>query len=165
MSRIRTVGTVVAVSMLLAAANAVADDGEPADIIDIAVGSKEHTTLVAAVKAADYVGSLKNPGPLTVFAPVNAAFAKLPKGTVETLLKPENQLALEKLLQYHVTPSTYLIKDLKHGMTLGQANGKHVKITIKEGQVFVNDAKIVATVKASNGVVHVIDGVLLPPKS
>lgn len=155
--------SVACVAVLCIGTAVSAQDQEPPDIVDIAAGSKDHTTLVAAVKAADYVGSLKNPGPLTVFAPINAAFDKLPKGTVETLLKPENKADLEKVLQYHVTPSTFLIKDLKDGMTLGQANGKHVKITVKDGQVRVNDAKIIATIKASNGVVHVIDGVLLPP--
>ena len=154
---------VSAAAVLLFANNAVAED--PKDIVEIAVGSADHKTLVTAVKAADYVMSLKNPGPLTVFAPTDAAFAKLPKGTVEELLKPEKRGELEKLLQFHVTPSTYLIKDLRDGFKLGQANGKSVKIEVKDGKVKVNGATILATIRASNGVVHVIDAVLLPPSN
>lgn len=142
---------------------ALADDA-PKDIVDIAVGSKDHTTLVAAVKAADLVMSLKNPGPLTVFAPTNAAFDKLPKGTVEGLLKPEKQFDLGKLLQYHVTPAVYLAKDLKDGQVLGQANGAKVTIHVKDGKITVNGANILASIRASNGIVHVIDAVLLPPE-
>lgn len=148
---------------LLAAGVAWAADDGPKDIVDIAAGSKDHSTLVAAVKAADYVVSLKNPGPLTVFAPTNAAFEKLPPGTVEELLKPEKRGELQKLLQYHVTPATYELKWLKDGMTLGQANGGKVKIEVaKDGTVRVNGAKVLASIRASNGIVHVIDSVLLP---
>jgi uncharacterized surface protein with fasciclin (FAS1) repeats len=154
-----TYATLLALAL---AAPAVAQE-PPKDIVDIAVGSKDHTTLVAAVKAADYVISLKNPGPLTVFAPTNAAFEKLPKGTVERLLLPENKGELEKLLQHHVTPSTYEIKWLKDGQTLGQADGTKINITVKNGKVQVNGANIIASIRASNGIVHVIDAVLLPP--
>lgn len=136
---------------------------ETNDIVDIAAGSPDHTTLVTAVKAADYVQSLKNPGPLTVFAPTNAAFAKLPKGTVEGLLKPDKAGDLQKLLQYHVTPATYEVRWLKDGQTLGQANGGKIKIAVKNGKVTVNGANIIASIRASNGIVHVIDAVLLPP--
>lgn len=154
-------GIILAAALCAATAWA---QGDVKDIVDVAVGSKDHTTLVAAVKAADYVQSLKNPGPLTVFAPTNAAFDKLPKGTVEGLLKPEKKGDLEKLLQYHVTPSVYETKWLKDGQTLGQANGAKVKIAVaKDGTVTVNGAKILASVRASNGIVHVIDGVLIPP--
>jgi uncharacterized surface protein with fasciclin (FAS1) repeats len=135
---------------------------EPKDIVDIAVASKDHTTLVTAVKAADYVTALKNPGPLTVFAPTNAAFDKLPKGTVEELLKPEKKGELEKLLQYHVTPSVYELKWLKDGQKLGQANGGKVVIAVKNGKVTVNGASVIASIRASNGIVHVIDAVLIP---
>lgn len=155
----------LALTALALASSSVAfgDDDGPKDIVDIAVGSKDHTTLVAAVKAADYVQSLKNPGPLTVFAPTNAAFDKLPKGTVEELLKPEKKGDLEKLLQYHVTPSVYEVKWLKDGQKLGQANGGKVVIGVKDGKVTVYGANIVASVRASNGIVHIIDAVLLPP--
>ncbi|MBI4815896.1 MAG: fasciclin domain-containing protein [Deltaproteobacteria bacterium] len=151
----------VLTTQLMLASTALAQDVK--DIVDVAVGSPDHTTLVTAVKAAEYVQSLKNPGPLTVFAPTNAAFAKLPKGTVEDLLKPEKKGDLEKLLQYHVTPSVYETKWMKDGMVLGQANGAKVTIGVKDGKYTVNGANIVASIRASNGVVHVIDQVLLPP--
>lgn len=133
------------------------------DIVDVASGSKDHTTLVTAVKAADLVTVLRGSGPLTVFAPTNAAFDKLPKGTVEGLLKPDKKFDLEKILQYHVSTSVYETKDMKDGMTLGVANGGKVTFRVKDGKVMVNDANIVATIRASNGIIHVIDGVLLPP--
>ena len=129
-----------------------------------AVASKDHTTLVAALKAADYVTAVANPGPLTVFAPTDAAFAKLPAGTVEALVKPEKQADLKEVLKYHATTSVWEAKDLKDGMTLGMSNGKKVTIKVVDGQIMVNDAKILASVRASNGVVHVIDTVLLPPQ-
>ncbi|MEZ4399999.1 MAG: fasciclin domain-containing protein [Kofleriaceae bacterium] len=136
---------------------------DPTNIASIAMGSKDHTTLVAAVKAADYVPSIANSGPLTVFAPTNAAFEKLPPGTVEALVKPDKQADLREILKYHVTTSVYETKDLKDGMTLGMANGAKVTIHVVDGQVTVNDAKVLTSIRASNGIVHVIDTVLLPP--
>ncbi len=136
---------------------------DPDNIVSIAVGSKEHTTLVAALKAADYVTSIANPGPLTVFAPTNEAFAKLPKGTVEGLLVPEKQADLKDILKYHATTSTLETKFFKDGQELGMANGKKVKLSVVDGKVKVNDANIVASIRASNGIVHVVDAVLLPP--
>lgn len=136
---------------------------DPTNIVSIALGSKDHTTLVTALKAADYVGAVANPGPLTVFAPTNAAFAKLPPGTVEGLLKPEQLGDLKKIIQYHATTSVYKTTDLKDGQLLGMANGKKVTIHVQDGKVTVNDAVILASVPASNGIVHIIDGVLLPP--
>lgn len=136
---------------------------DPKNIVNIAGGSKDHSTLVAALKAADYVDSVANPGPITVFAPTNAAFDKLPKGTVEGLLKPEKQADLKTILKYHVVPSTYGAKDLKDGMSLGMVNGGKVAVHVKDGKITVNDANVIATIPASNGVVHVIDSVLLPP--
>lgn len=156
------VAGLAAVAQLAVLGVAVADD-EVKDIVDVAVASKDHSTLVTAVKAADLVMPLKNPGPLTVFAPTNAAFDKLPKGTVEGLLKPDKKFDLEKILQYHVTTSVWELKDLKDGLVLGQANGGKVTIKVKDGKTMVNDATIIASVRASNGIVHVIDGVLLPP--
>jgi uncharacterized surface protein with fasciclin (FAS1) repeats len=141
----------------------VKDPNAPKDIVDVAVGSKDHTTLVAALKAAEYVDSLENPGPFTVFAPTNAAFDKLPKGTVEGLVKPDKKTDLQNILKYHVAVSVYQTKDFKDGQVLGMANGKNVTLHVKDGKVMVNDATIVASVPASNGIVHVIDGVLLPP--
>lgn len=134
------------------------------DVVDTAAGSKDHTTLVTAVKAADLVVSLKNPGPFTVFAPTNAAFDKLPKGTVEGLLKPEKKDDLAKILQYHVTTSALPLKWLKDGEVLGMANGGKTTIHVdKDGKYKINDANIVASIPVSNGMIHVIDGVLLPP--
>ncbi len=136
---------------------------DPDNIVSIAVGSKDHSTLVAALQAADYVRSVANPGPLTVFAPTNAAFAKLPPGTVESLVKPERQSDLREILKYHVAPAVYEAGALKDGMVLGMANGKKVTFHRRDGKVMVNDATVVTSIRASNGIVHVIDGVLLPP--
>jgi len=136
---------------------------DPDNIVSIAIGSKDHTTLVAALKAANYVTSVANPGPLTVFAPTDAAFAKLPPGTVESLVKPEKQANLREILKYHVTPSTYEASALKDGMTLGMANGKKTTIHVVDGKVKIGDANVIASIRASNGIVHVIDAVLLPP--
>jgi uncharacterized surface protein with fasciclin (FAS1) repeats len=136
---------------------------DPNNIVSIAIGSKDHKTLVAALQAADYVKSVANPGPLTVFAPTDAAFAKLPAGTVEGLVKPEKQPDLREILKYHVAAAVYDVAAFTDGMTLGMANGKKVRFTVKDGKVKVNDATIVATVRASNGIVHIVDSVLLPP--
>jgi uncharacterized surface protein with fasciclin (FAS1) repeats len=135
---------------------------DPNNIVSIAVGSKDHTTLVAALQAADYVAAVANPGPLTVFAPTNAAFEKLPAGTVETLLKPENLDQLKNVIKYHATTSAYMIGDLKDGQVLGMANGGKVTVNIKDGKMTVNGANVLGSVRASNGAVHIIDAVLLP---
>lgn len=135
---------------------------DPQNIVNIAGNSKDHSTLVTALKAADYIDSVSNPGPITVFAPTNAAFEKLPKGTVEGLLEPEKAEDLRTILKYHVVPSSYFAKDLTDGVTLGMINGK-ATIHVKDGKTMINDATVIATIKASNGVIHVIDGVLLPP--
>ncbi|MBL8728280.1 MAG: fasciclin domain-containing protein [Planctomycetes bacterium] len=136
---------------------------DPDNIVSIAVGSKDHTTLVAALKAANYVTSVANPGPLTVFAPTNAAFDKLPAGTVDGLLKPEKLDDLKNVLKYHVAPATFEVPALKDGMELGMANGKRARIRHRDGKILINDATITASIRASNGIVHVVDGVLLPP--
>jgi uncharacterized surface protein with fasciclin (FAS1) repeats len=140
-----------------------APPADPNNIVSIAASSKDHTTLVAALQAADYVKSIGNPGPLTVFAPTNAAFEKLPPGTVETLLKPEKQADLKEILKYHATTSVWDLSTLKDGMQLAMANGKKVTIKVEGDKVKVNDANIVASVRASNGMLHIIDAVLLPP--
>jgi uncharacterized surface protein with fasciclin (FAS1) repeats len=143
--------------------SAVADDVSQKDIVKIAVGSPAHTTLVAAVKAAELVDVLSNAGPFTVFAPTNEAFDKLPKGTVEDLLKPENKDKLADILQYHVLIGGYPVERFSDGSTLGTASGGSVRISVKDGKVIINDsATVVGTVVASNGLVHVVDGVLLP---
>ena len=143
--------------------SAVVDDVSQKDVVKIAVGSPDHTTLVAAVKAAELVDTLTNAGPFTVFAPTNAAFDKLPAGTVESLLKPENKDKLSDILQYHVLVGGYREDMLTDGKSIGTAAGPAVKISVKDGKIVINgSATVIATVTASNGIVHVVDGVLLP---
>ncbi|MFD1616033.1 fasciclin domain-containing protein [Gelatiniphilus marinus] len=139
------------------------DDGSSPNVLQIAIGSKDHTTLVAAVQAAQLENALVNAGPLMVFAPTNEAFAALPEGTVENLLKPENKDALANILKYHVTPGNYSKDFLKKFKKLGQANNTDVKIEVIDGEPIIGGAKILASVKAGNGIVHVINKVLLPP--
>lgn len=143
----------------------VQDDLSQKNVVQIAVGSKDHTTLVAAVKAAELVDALSNAGPFTVFAPTNAAFDKLPAGTVDGLLKPEKKDDLTDILQYHVSVGVYKADALQDGQVLGQVNGGNITISKKEGKIMVNGtATVLASIPASNGIVHVIDAVLLPPK-
>lgn len=140
------------------------DDGSTT-VLSIAIGSKDHTTLVAAVQAAQLENVLVNAGPLMVFAPTNEAFAALPAGTVEHLLKPENKDALANILKYHVTPGNYSKDFLKKFKKLGQANNGYVAVEVKGDDVYVGGAKIIASVPAGNGIVHVIDKVMLPPSN
>jgi uncharacterized surface protein with fasciclin (FAS1) repeats len=145
------------------------------DIIDNAVNSSDHTTLVVAVKAGGLVETLKGKGPFTVFAPTNEAFAKLPAGTVDTLLKPENKATLVKILTYHVVPGKVeaadLVKMIKAGngsATLTTVQGETLTAMLKGGSVIIKDQKgdmamvTIADVNQSNGVIHVVDTVLLP---
>ena len=142
----------------------VQDDVSNPNVVQVAVGSKDHTTLVAAVKAAELVDALSNAGPFTVFAPTNAAFDKLPKGTVEGLLEPDKKDALVDILQYHVYVGSISAESLQDGQILGMVNGGNATISKKDGKIMLNGtATIVASVPASNGIIHVIDGVLLPP--
>ncbi len=135
------------------------------DIVDNAMGSADHTTLVAAVKAAGLVETLKSAGPFTVFAPTNAAFEQLPKGAVENLLKPENKGKLTSVLTYHVVSGTYKASDLKDGQTLKTVQGETLKISEKDGKWWVNGAEItIADVISQNGVTHVISAVVMPKK-
>ncbi|MGB5479432.1 MAG: fasciclin domain-containing protein [Eudoraea sp.] len=140
------------------------DDGSTPNVLQIAIGSPDHTTLVAAVQAADLENVLVNAGPLMVFAPTNEAFAALPEGTVDNLLKPENKDALANILKYHVTPGNYSKDFLKKFKKLGQANDQNVMIVVDGDDVFVGGAKIIGSVKAGNGIVHVVDKVMLPPE-
>lgn len=137
------------------------------DIVDNAVQAKNVTTVVAAVKAAGLVDTLKGPGPFTVFAPTNDAFAKLPAGTVDTLLKPDMKADLTSILTYHVVAGRYTAADLKDGMTLKTVNGATLKISVVDGVIKINGAAMIETkdVISSNGVTHVIDTVLMPPKA
>ena len=145
------------------------------NIIQNAVNSKDHTTLVAAVKAAGLVDTLSRPGPFTVFAPTNAAFAKLPAGTVDTLVKPENKATLTRILTYHVVSGRLSAADLMaqvkagHGKAmLKTVQGEDLTVTTKMGAVILTDAKggmskvTIANVNQSNGVIHVVDTVLMP---
>ena len=141
----------------------VVDDTSDPNIVRVAVGSADHTTLVAAVQAAGLTDVLANNGPFTVFAPTNAAFEKLPPGTVDDLLKPENKDKLARIIKFHAAPGTYRIDMLKDGMKLFQATGHYIPVEIKDGEVFLNGAKILGSVDATNGVIHVVDAVLLPP--
>jgi uncharacterized surface protein with fasciclin (FAS1) repeats len=140
------------------------DDEATPNVLDIAIGSKDHTTLVVAVQAAELENVLVNVGPLMVFAPTNEAFDALPEGTVENLLKPENKGDLANILKYHVTPGNYSKEFLKNFKKLGQANNQYVLVEVKGDDVYIGGAKIIASVKGGNGIVHVIDKVLLPPK-
>lgn len=135
------------------------------NIVEVAVANGSFKTLVAAVKAAGLVETLSGKGPFTVFAPTDAAFAKLPAGTVETLLKPENKAALVKVLTYHVVAGKIQAKDIKTGSALVKTvDGGSIKVTKSAKGVVIDNSKVIAAdVKASNGVIHVIDSVLLPP--
>jgi uncharacterized surface protein with fasciclin (FAS1) repeats len=139
------------------------DDESTPNVLQIAIGSSDHSTLVAAVQAADLENALVNAGPLMVFAPTNSAFEALPEGTVEDLLKPENKGALANILKYHVTAGNYSKDFLKNFKKLGQANDQNVPVEIKGDDVFVGGAKIIASIPAGNGIVHVVDKVILPP--
>ncbi len=134
------------------------------NIVGIASKSPDHTTLVAAVVAADLVGVLSNTGPLTVFAPTNAAFDKLPAGTLDDLLKPENKARLAEIITSHAGAGKYRINYLKDGMMLAQATGHKVAVEVKEDGTYVNGSKILATIDASNGIIHVVDDVFLLEK-
>lgn len=134
------------------------------DIVSLAAETEALSTLVTAVKAADLVETLKGKGPFTVFAPTNDAFAKLPEGTLESLLKPENKQKLVRILTYHVVPGKVMSTDLSDGMKAKTVEGSEVNIKVGKS-VKVNNAKVVnADIQASNGVVHVIDTVILPPE-
>ena len=140
----------------------VTDDESRPTVLHIAIGSKDHTTLVAAVQAAELENSLVNAGPLMVFAPTNDAFAALPEGTVETLLKPENKDQLAHILKHHVTPGNYSKDFLKKFKKLGQASNLNITVEVKGDDVYVGGAKILASVPAGNGIVHVVDKVIVP---
>lgn len=143
---------------------AVQDDESQKDVVKVAVGSADHTTLVAALKQAELVTALANAGPFTVFAPTNDAFGKVDKATLDALMTDEKKADLQNILQYHVTTSALKTEWLRDGQSLGMVNGDNLQISIKDGKIWLNDvAQIIATVPASNGIVHVIDGVLLPP--
>ena len=137
--------------------------GMKKDIVDVAVANGSFTTLVAAVQAAGLVDTLKSAGPFTVFAPTDAAFAKLPEGTVEMLLKPENKDKLSAILTYHVVSGNVMAADAMKLDSAATVQGQTLSISTSYGNVMINDAKVVtADVQAKNGVIHVIDTVLMP---
>jgi len=138
------------------------------NIIQNAVNSKDHTTLVSAVKAAGLVGTLEGKGPFTVFAPTNAAFGKLPAGTVDNLVKPENKASLTKILTYHVVPGKLEASSLTDGKKLTTVEGEELTVKKQDGKTWIVDAKggtamvTISNVNQSNGVIHVVDTVLMP---
>ena len=141
----------------------VVEEVAPNTVVDIAVGSADHSTLVAAVTAAGLVETLSGTGPFTIFAPTNAAFDALPKGTVEGLLKPESKDKLTSILTYHVVAGNVLSSQLTDGQKVTTLNGQELTVAIKGGVVTINGAKVIAAdLAGSNGVIHVVDGVILP---
>jgi uncharacterized surface protein with fasciclin (FAS1) repeats len=151
--------------MLALSAVAFAQDTMNKTVVEIAAGNKDFSTLVAAVKAAGLVETLSGKGPFTVFAPTNEAFAKLPKGTVEELLKPENKAKLTSILTYHVVAGKVMAADAikLDGKNAKTVNGQEIAIKVMDGKVKINDATVTAAdIVGSNGVIHVIDTVLLP---
>ncbi|MBT3688761.1 MAG: fasciclin domain-containing protein, partial [Cryomorphaceae bacterium] len=131
-------------------------------VLHVAINSKDHSTLVLAVQAAELENSLVNAGPLTVFAPTNEAFDELPPNTVSSLLERENIDKLAFILKHHVTPGNYSKDFIKKFKKLGQASNENVPVEVKGDDVYIGGAKIIASVKASNGTVHIVDKVILP---
>jgi uncharacterized surface protein with fasciclin (FAS1) repeats len=157
--------TAAVTAVLLFASTAFAGNygTKKADIVDTAVANGNFTTLAAALEAGDLIGTLKSDGPFTVFAPTDEAFAKLPDGTVEALLLPENKDKLVAILTYHVVPGKVSAADVVNLNSAATANGSNVAISVRDDSVFVNDSRVVATdIYASNGVIHVVDTVILP---
>jgi uncharacterized surface protein with fasciclin (FAS1) repeats len=133
------------------------------NVVENAMASPDHSTLVAAVQAADLAGTLSGAGPFTVFAPTNAAFEKLPAGTVDNLLKPESKQQLTNVLTYHVVPGTYRAADLKDGQKLKTVQGNELTVMMKDGKVMIDGATVTAPdLISSNGVIHVLDAVVMP---
>ncbi|GAB5536028.1 MAG: hypothetical protein Rubg2KO_22770 [Rubricoccaceae bacterium] len=140
---------------------AVVEENSDPNILAVAIGSEDHTTLVAAVQAAELENTLGTPGPLTVFAPTNAAFDALPDGALDDLLKPENKQTLANVVTSHAAPVSFTVEDLATEDSVYMATGHHVMVDVQEDGTYVNGAKILGTVEASNGIVHVVDKVFL----
>lgn len=160
----RILASIAAIAACLVSPLALAEEKAAAkpDIVAIAAGADNFKTLVAAVKAAGLVETLQGAGPFTVFAPTDEAFAKLPAGTLEELLKPENKAKLTAILTYHVVPGKVMAADVKT-MKAKTVNGKELSVEVKDGKVTVDGANVVKTdIVGSNGVIHVIDAVVLP---
>lgn len=139
----------------------IVDENSDPNILNIALGSEDHTTLVAAVQAAEMENILVNAGPLTVFAPTDEAFAELPEGTLDELLKPENKQALYNIVASHASPGNFTVERLARETQLYQATGHYVDVEVRDGETYVNGARILASVPATNGIVHVVDQVFL----
>ncbi len=153
---------VVAVVAMTGAGLMAREEGQK-DIVDTAVAAGSFTTLAKALQAAGLVDTLKGKGPFTVFAPTDEAFAKLPAGTVEGLLKPENKAKLQAILTYHVVPGKVMASQVTGLTSAKTVNGKSLSVSVKDGGVKIDDAKVVKTdILTSNGVIHVIDSVVLP---
>ena len=158
---IRSIAAAAVLTLGIVAAQA--GKPEPKDIVDTAVAAGSFNTLATALKAADLIGTLKGKGPFTVFAPTDAAFAKLPAGTVEDLLKPENKAKLVSILTYHVVAGSVSSAQVAKMASAKTVEGQSVRITTKNGSVKIDNANVVkADIQASNGVIHVIDSVILP---
>ena len=147
---------------LNAGQEAVQDGESTPNILQVALGSADHSTLVQAVQAAEQTTALANNGPLTVFAPTNDAFDALPEGTLASLVEPENKMKLISIIQFHAAPGSYDVDQLKDGQSLFVASGHNIKVEKRSDGTYVHGAKILGTVQASNGIVHVVDHVLLP---
>lgn len=153
----------VTAALLLATTAFAGSYGKKSDIVDTAVANGNFTTLAAALEAGDLIDTLKSEGPFTVFAPTDAAFAKLPDGTVEMLLMPENKDKLVAILTYHVVAGKVSAADVVTLDSATTANGSDVNINVRDDSVFVNDSRVVMTdIRASNGIIHVVDTVILP---
>jgi uncharacterized surface protein with fasciclin (FAS1) repeats len=159
----KTVFTQMLMFAIVCASSLFTVAGDKKDIVDTAVGAGSFKTLVAAVQAADLVDTLKGKGPFTVFAPTDEAFAKLPAGTVEMLLKPENKSKLVAILTYHVVSGKVMAADVVKLTEAKTVQGSSAKVTVKDGKVMVDAANVVKTdIETSNGVIHVIDSVIMP---
>ena len=153
----------VTAALLLATTAFAGSYGKKSDIVDTAVANGNFTTLAAALEAGDLIDTLKSEGPFTVFAPTDAAFAKLPDGTVEMLLMPENKDKLVAILTYHVVAGKVSAADVVTLDSATTANGSDVTINVRDDSVFINDSRVVMTdIRASNGIIHVVDTVILP---
>jgi uncharacterized surface protein with fasciclin (FAS1) repeats len=162
MWNVLAIGTAV-MGMVVAASNATAADAPARDIVDTAVAAGSFTTLAKALEAAGLVETLKGAGPFTVFAPTDEAFAKLPAGTLDTLLKPENRATLRRILTYHVVPGRVMAADVVKLHSATAVSGDTIAIATQGGGVTVDNAHVVKTdIDATNGVIHVIDAVILP---
>lgn len=156
--------TPVAEASALSGQSSVQDNESQKNIVQTAVGSPDHKTLVAALKAAAYVDALSNAGPFTVFAPTDDAFSKLPEGTLDELTKPENKPKLQNILEYHVYVGVIRESMVNGSMKLNQVNGDNVTLVKNGDKLQVNGANVLATVQTSNGIIYIIDTVLLPAK-